>query len=143
MIFVGLSLLHVILLQNTESGHWWLSAQDEPLGYWPDTLFSYLKGRGADYISWGGEILNSASGGRHTSTQMGSGHYPSELFGKASYFRNLQYLNISGYFNKAENLIPYATKSHCYDVLIIKKEVQNSGTHFYFGGPGYSPSCQT
>lgn len=113
--------------------------QNEVLGYWPDTIFSGLKD-GADRISWGGEINNSGTGDRHTSTQMGSGHFPSEGFGKASYFRRLQYADNTRNFKDVENLETYATKPSCYDVLLMKR-TPTYGTHFYFGGPGYSPSC--
>lgn len=59
------------------------------LGYWPAFLFSYLTDS-ASMIEWGGEVVNSESDGQHTSTQMGSGHFPGEGFGKAGYFRNIQ-----------------------------------------------------
>ena len=41
-------------------------------------------------VQFGGEIVNSRQSGSHTSTQMGSVHFASEGFGKASYFRNMQ-----------------------------------------------------
>ncbi|RWW20055.1 hypothetical protein GW17_00015848 [Ensete ventricosum] len=59
------------------------------LGYWPSFLFSYLEDS-ATMIEWGGEVVNSEPDGEHTSTAMGSGHFPGEGFGKASYFRNVQ-----------------------------------------------------
>ncbi|CBI23459.3 unnamed protein product, partial [Vitis vinifera] len=41
-------------------------------------------------VQYGGEVVNTRPSGFHTSTQMGSGHFAGEGFGKASYFRNLQ-----------------------------------------------------
>ena len=64
------------------------------LGYWPSFLFLYLADS-ASMIEWGGEVVNSEAGGLHTLTQMGSGHFPEEGFGKASYFRNIQVVDSS------------------------------------------------
>lgn len=41
-------------------------------------------------IEWGGEVVNSEPDGEHTSAQMGSGLFPEEGFGKASYFCKIQ-----------------------------------------------------
>jgi hypothetical protein len=65
-------------------------------------------------VSWGGEIYNKGQGGHHTSTQMGSGQFPSEGYGKASYFRNIQYMNYTGRFNDPDHgLVAYAMKPSC------------------------------
>ena len=41
----------------------------------------------------GGEVVHSTSDGTHTETQMGSGHFPSEGFGKAAFFKDIKYFN--------------------------------------------------
>jgi hypothetical protein len=66
--------------------------QDQVLGYWPSSIFTDLASN-ATTVSFGGEIYDSGQSGHHTTTQMGSGHFPSEGFGKASYFRNIQYMD--------------------------------------------------
>jgi hypothetical protein len=111
------------------------------LGYWPSSIFTYLK-TSATAVVWGGEIYDSGKQPHHTTTQMGSGHFPSEGFRKASYFRNIQYMDNMGKFNDPDKgqLRPSATKSGCYDILIAPHD-GNFGTHFYFGGPGYSTKC--
>ncbi|KAF9619550.1 hypothetical protein IFM89_007377 [Coptis chinensis] len=43
-------------------------------------------------MEWGGEVVNSQPDGEHTATQMGSGHFPKEGFGKSSYFVNIDCL---------------------------------------------------
>ncbi|EFH56355.1 hypothetical protein ARALYDRAFT_903838 [Arabidopsis lyrata subsp. lyrata] len=68
-------------------GNWWLRVNEKDIiGYWPGSLFSSL-GREATRVEWGGEIINSKTGGRHTTTDMGSGHFADEGFKKASYVR--------------------------------------------------------
>ena len=127
------------MFQDKQSGNWWLRVQNSDLGYWPSSIFTRLSDR-ADIITWGAEIVNLELQGRHTSTQMGSGHFPSEGFSKASFFRNLEYIDDSGAVKDAENLVPYVTKPSCYDLQL--GNVNKFGTHFFFGGPGYSDKCQ-
>ena len=126
------------MFQN--SGNWWLKVQDEEVGYWPQSIFTYLAS-GATTLDWGGEIYNSKPGGSHTKTQMGSGHFPDEGYGRASYFRNIQYMDSTGNFRDAEDmgLILYVTNPSCYNIDVQNdKNYFGNGTHVYFGGPGYS-----
>jgi hypothetical protein len=44
-------------------------------------------------LEWGGVIVNSKTGGQHTTTEMESGHFPREGFGKAGYLRNIQIID--------------------------------------------------
>ncbi|KAK9923531.1 hypothetical protein M0R45_031943 [Rubus argutus] len=129
----------ISIYKHQSVGQWWLKVQNEALGYWPDSILPRLKGS-ADMVSWGGEIVNLERQGRHTSTQMGSGHFPSEGYGKASYFRNMQYLASSGKFVDAKGVVPFVSKPSCYN-LILKNKTPGFGTHFYYGGPGYSAIC--
>jgi hypothetical protein len=118
--------------------------KDQLLGYWPSSLFKELA-VSATTVSWGGEIVDSGQQEHHTTTQMGSGHFPSEGFHRASYFRNIQYMTGTGIFIDPYigrgGLLPYATKSTCYNIEIKQRQNINYGTHFYFGGPGYSRIC--
>lgn len=51
--------------QDQKSGNWWLKVNDKDvIGYWPGSLFTSL-GKEATRVEWGGEIINSRSGGRH------------------------------------------------------------------------------
>ncbi|XP_050379789.1 uncharacterized protein LOC126797159 [Argentina anserina] len=131
--------IFISIYKHKSVGQWWLMVQDQALGYWPDKILPSLQGS-ADMVTWGGEVYNSEPGGRHTRTQMGSGHFPSEGYGKASYFRNMQYLASSGKFVDAERLITYVTKPPCYN-LIQQNKAKGFGTHFYYGGSGYSARC--
>ncbi|KAM3747440.1 hypothetical protein ACB098_05G035000 [Castanea mollissima] len=125
-----------------ENGNWWLQVQDQVLGYWPGSIFNYLA-RSASKISWGGEVYNSEPNGSHTRTQMGSGHYGTEGGGKASFFRNIEYTDNSGKFRDVEpqSLSTIATRPSCYNVKVENNNNGGFGTHFYYGGPGYSTQC--
>ncbi|XP_050289731.1 uncharacterized protein LOC126727867 [Quercus robur] len=123
--------------------NWWLHVQDQILGYWPGSIFHYLAST-ATRIVWGGEVYNTNPNGHHTRTQMGSGHFGNEGYGKASYFRNIEYMdNYSGKFIyvQVRSLHAYATRPFCYNVEVANNTVGGFGTHFYFGGPGYSTLC--
>lgn len=96
-------------------------------------------------ISWGGEIVNLELGGHHTSTQMGSGHFPREGFRRASYFSLLGILTTNsntGNFKDPENVKRLVSKPSCYDLHIANYRSAGYGLHFYYGGPGYSINCQ-
>ncbi|KAI5336881.1 hypothetical protein L3X38_016150 [Prunus dulcis] len=87
---------------------------------------------------------------------MGSGHFPEEGFGKASYVRNLLYMDDSSpltlqkklatitiicvTFKDAAGLQTFVSKPSCYN-LNVKDKTPNMGTHFYYGGPGFSATC--
>lgn len=129
----------ILVWKDPEEGNWWMQfGNDYVLGYWPATLFSYLSDS-ASMIEWGGEVVNSESDGQHTSTQMGSGHFPKEGFGKASYFKNIQIVDGSNNLRVPKGIGTFTEQSNCYDVQIGKGD--NWGSYFYFGGPGRSPSC--
>jgi hypothetical protein len=120
-------------------GNWWLQVHDQVLGYWPASIFTDLANIGATAIYWGGAIHhNSRQQGNHTTTQMGSGHFPNEGFGKASYFRNIQYMDGLGKFNDTDQrqLVLSAKTPLCYGISVVNSTNEGFGTHFYFGGPG-------
>ncbi|KAK6145064.1 hypothetical protein DH2020_021884 [Rehmannia glutinosa] len=101
---------------DPKEGHWWMQfGRDYVLGYWPSFLFSYLT-ESASMIEWGGEVVNSEPDGQHTSTQMGSGHFPEEGFGKSSYFRNIQVVDSSNNLKAPKGLGTFTEQSNCYDV---------------------------
>ncbi|XP_062086911.1 protein neprosin-like [Humulus lupulus] len=134
------NVINVVLNQHKESGQWWVQYQNEPIGYWPNSIFTTLK-NGADLLSWGGEIVNNGIT-HHSETQMGSGHFPAEGFGRASFFSNIGYFDGSGFINDPEKLTPFASKPSCYDVKVAADKA-DLGTHFFYGGPGYSDKCPT
>lgn len=108
------------------------------VGYWPSELFTHLADR-ATMVEWGGEVVNSRTNGAHTSTQMGSGHFAEDGFGKASYFRNLELVDSDNSLTTVQDISTLAENTNCYN---IKSSYNNEwGTHFYFGGPGSNARC--
>ncbi|KAK6920669.1 Neprosin [Dillenia turbinata] len=129
----------VMVWKDPKHGHWWLEFGSGLLvGYWPSFLFTHLREH-ANMIQFGGEIVNTRSNGIHTSTQMGSGHFATEGFGKASYFRNLQVVDWDNNLLPLSNLHLRADHSSCYDIRAGKNNVW--GDYFYYGGPGRNIRC--
>ncbi|KAJ8756173.1 hypothetical protein K2173_024720 [Erythroxylum novogranatense] len=131
----------VIIHKDNSSGNWWLTFQGQDLGYWPGDLFTSLADSANLITFGGGQVINNQYGGHHTTTEMGSGHYPIEGFGKAAYIGHLQYVDASNVLRIAYPLLPFITKTPCYYITMLKDEVSTEGVHLYFGGPGYSDQC--
>ncbi|XP_059643613.1 protein neprosin-like [Cornus florida] len=130
----------IMIWKDPKHGHWWLQfGRGLLVGYWPSYLFSHLRSH-ASMIQFGGEIVNTRSvGGFHTSTQMGSGHFADEGFGKASYFRNLQVVDWDNSLIPLSNLHLLADHPKCYDIKAGRNNVW--GNYFYYGGPGRNARC--
>ncbi|PWA57931.1 hypothetical protein CTI12_AA319790 [Artemisia annua] len=131
--------ISILVWKDPEQGNWWMQfGSGKVLGYWPASLFSYLTDS-ASMIQWGGEVVNSASDGQHTTTQMGSGHFPEEGFGKASYFRNVQVVDGSNSLRAPKDVETFTEQPNCYDVQTGKNG--GWGSYIYYGGPGRNPNC--
>ncbi|XP_059651766.1 protein neprosin-like isoform X2 [Cornus florida] len=131
--------ISILVWKDPKEGNWWMQfGNNQVLGYWPAFLFSYLTDS-ASMIEWGGEVVNSESDGQHTTTQMGSGHFPEEGFGKSSYFRNIQIVDGSNNLRAPKDVNTFTEQSNCYDVQLGKNG--DWGNFFYFGGPGRNPNC--
>ncbi|KAJ1277113.1 hypothetical protein BS78_05G269500 [Paspalum vaginatum] len=99
------------------TGNWWLLVGTYFLGYWPSSIFTDLADS-ATIVKWGGEVAVFTA---QTTTQMGSGHFPIEGFGKASYIKNIQVPNSYNVQNGSSS---------------------DWGTYIFYGGPGKNPMCQ-
>ncbi|KAI1109194.1 hypothetical protein F5Y14DRAFT_41155 [Nemania sp. NC0429] len=122
-------------------GNWWLWCLDRYIGYYPASVFS--KGVNAadtladhsDLIDFYGEIYNSQSA--LTTTDMGSGEFPTAGFGKSGYIHNILYVNTAnGYvdYNGQNQLIVSDTAR--YNLVTGWNSGSNWGSYFYVGGPG-------
>lgn len=131
--------ISLLIWKDPKHGNWWLEFGSGILvGYWPSFLFTHLRDH-ASMVQFGGEIVDSRTGGFHTSTQMGSGHFAGEGFGKASYFRNLQIVDWGNSLIPLSNLKVLADHPNCYD---IRGGINNVwGNYFYYGGPGRNVRC--
>ncbi|KAI3709806.1 hypothetical protein L2E82_39572 [Cichorium intybus] len=131
--------ISILVWKDPKQGNWWMQiGNGKVLGYWPASLFSHLA-NSATRIQWGGEVINLASGGRHTTTQMGSGHFPGEGFGKASYIRNVQIIDGSNTLRVPTYVHPFSPKPNCYDVQTGQNDAW--GSYILYGGPGRNPNC--
>ncbi|XP_019176425.1 PREDICTED: uncharacterized protein LOC109171804 [Ipomoea nil] len=132
--------ISILIWKDPKHGNWWLEfGSGNLVGYWPSFLFTHLRSS-ASMVQFGGEIVNSkTSGASHTSTQMGSGHFAGEGFGKASYFRNLQIVDWDNSLIPLSNLKVLADHPSCYDIQGGINRVW--GNYFYYGGPGRNSRC--
>ncbi|KVI07854.1 protein of unknown function DUF239 [Cynara cardunculus var. scolymus] len=129
----------IVIWKDPKLGNWWMGFGDNTLvGYWPAELFTHLADK-ATMVEWGGEVVNSRANGEHTSTEMGSGHFAEDGFGKASYFRNLEIVDSDNSLISAHDISTLAENTNCYN---IKSSSNNQwGTYFYYGGPGKNAQC--
>ncbi|KAK4741424.1 hypothetical protein SAY87_025012 [Trapa incisa] len=134
--------ISILIWKDPKHGNWWLEFGSGVLvGYWPAVLFTHLRDH-ASMVQFGGEIVNShpgGGGGGHTRTQMGSGHFAGEGFGRASYFRNLQVVDWDNNLVPPTNLRVLADHPNCYDIRGGVNGVW--GYYFYYGGPGRNVRC--
>lgn len=129
----------ILIWKDPKLGNWWMGFGDNTLvGYWPAELFTHLADH-ATMVEWGGEVVNTRPSGGHTATQMGSGHFAEDGFGKASYFRNLEIVDSDNSLSSVHGISTLAENTNCYNI----KSLYNNewGTYFYYGGPGNNPRC--
>ncbi|XP_074572415.1 protein neprosin-like [Curcuma longa] len=126
--------ISLLVWKDPNHGNWWLELGSGTLvGYWPAFLFSHLSEH-ASMVQFGGEVVNTQPMGEHTSTQMGSGQFAGEGFGRASYFRNLQVVDWDNSLVPPPNLRVLADHPSCYDIQGGINALW--GNYFYYGGPG-------
>nr|GMC82447.1 neprosin 1 [Ipomoea batatas] len=131
--------ISILVWKDQKEGNWWMQfGNNYVLGYWPGFLFSNLQDS-ASMVEWGGEVVNSENDGMHTTTQMGSGHFPGEGFGKSSYFRNIQVVDGSNNLRPPQDLGIYTEDDNCYTVQLGNNG--DWGNYFYYGGPGRNEKC--
>ncbi|WVZ49418.1 hypothetical protein U9M48_000783, partial [Paspalum notatum var. saurae] len=128
----------ILVWKDPKGGNWWLQVGNNVLGYWPSSIFTNLKAS-ATLVEWGGEMESPDVGA--STAQMGSGHFPKEGFGKASYIRNIQVVDSSNTLQSPSGLDLLATRPNCYNVQNDGAGT-NFGTYIYYGGPGRNPNCQ-
>ncbi|CAL4984911.1 unnamed protein product [Urochloa decumbens] len=128
----------ILVWKDPNGGNWWLQVGSTIVGYWPSSILTYLK-NSASTVKWGGEVYSPPSAGQ-TSTQMGSGHFPSEWYSKASYIRNIQTVDSSNVLKQPNGLALIQAFPNCYSVL--NGTTSNEwGTYIFYGGPGRNSKC--
>ncbi|XP_010544512.1 PREDICTED: uncharacterized protein LOC104817135 [Tarenaya hassleriana] len=129
--------MFVQIWKDLRNGNWWVSVGESNVGYWPSSVVPALSDH-ATVVQWGGEITNFMRT-KHTTTEMGSGHFPEEGFGRAAFFTNLYVIDTTSVPKDPESLHPYITDHNCYN--LIPDRSGPLGTFFYYGGPGRNPRC--
>ncbi|KAF3775333.1 hypothetical protein EJ110_NYTH50758 [Nymphaea thermarum] len=120
---------------------WWLQIDGEPVGYWPSSLFVYLN-FWANTTLYGGQIYNTVPGGYHTLTQMGSGRFADEGYGRSCLISHIQYVNGDRKFKRLPDAAIVEDRPECYSLVYIGEDYLNKyGQFLYNGGPGLSLDC--
>ncbi|XP_026440597.1 uncharacterized protein LOC113339565 [Papaver somniferum] len=129
------------IFQDQSTGNWWVQYQGSEVGYYPPSLFKQLSIKGTA-VHIGGLIFNTRNQGRHTATQMGSGHLPSEgKFGVSSYFSQVKVIDGNNIARDPKTVVVYQTNPNCYG-LSVDHHQHLQGYGFFYGGPGFSYNCQ-
>ncbi|KAM7272851.1 hypothetical protein ACFE04_027515 [Oxalis oulophora] len=124
--------------KDPHTNNWWLKYDEENVGYWPASLFTILADSASE-VQWGGEVLLHKPDGKHSTTQMGSGHFAEEGVRKASYIKNMQLVDEYNNLRDASNIVTYESEPNCYNVKYFNAFDQ--GKYVFFGGPGRNPNC--
>ncbi|EOA12019.1 hypothetical protein CARUB_v10008052mg, partial [Capsella rubella] len=78
------------IMMDLNTRNWWLTCANNVIGYWPASLFGYLK-HSATAVQWGGEVHSPNLRRKpHTLTSMGSGRMAADSWQKASYHTNMR-----------------------------------------------------
>ncbi|KAJ9535388.1 hypothetical protein OSB04_un001497 [Centaurea solstitialis] len=126
--------IKLLIWKDPNSNDWWLSFENNVVGYWPSTLFTGLQEH-ADFVEFGGEVVHSGISDSRPPTQMGSGHFAEEGFGKASFIKNIEVIDGLNQINPVSGMTLQADKPNCYDITGESND-DDWGTYIYFGGPG-------
>ncbi|XP_047341273.1 uncharacterized protein LOC124944966 [Impatiens glandulifera] len=133
--------ISINIFKDKTGDKWWLQVQGSILGYWPTVIFTDLKNN-ANMVQWGGEIVNQKTNGHHTTTQMGSGEFPNKGFSKSCFIHSLKVLDDGLIPRNPGYLVKTISKPACYDLTLTKDQGTTFETHIFYGGSGFSPTCQ-
>ena len=119
------------------SHDWWLKYEDKWVGYYPNSYYNSngIADKSAS-IDFGGEIVNTNIGATHTTTDMGSGRFPSEGFGYSAYIKDVTYVDLNYATREAGSLNKDVTNANYYDLSLLFSSDSSWRNYFYFGGPG-------
>ncbi|XP_027187913.1 protein neprosin-like [Cicer arietinum] len=124
----------ISIIQDPITKDWWVTSENENLGYFPASLFSNMTS--ADQVGWGGRATTTSGA---PGPPMGSGYFPDDIFDHASYFRYITYQN-----NSRKNFSPdkfliqrFTDKPQCYNAKFYANQGKEIGpAALQFGGPG-------
>lgn len=130
-------------------GRWLVRVAGEFVGYYENACFhSDHLAMHADFASFHGEVLNSNFPDGATSTDMGSGYWPSAGYGYTAYARNLRwktFLNSWTYFDNTFPPMSYLLDDPgCYAMWWTANQSGSWTNYLLYGGPGKgssAPNC--
>ncbi|MQL87074.1 hypothetical protein Taro_019609 [Colocasia esculenta] len=133
----------VEIAKDPQTGNWWVYLQGNAMGYWPKELVP-ATAHGADALVFGGEATNWITSHVQNITEMGSGHFASEGFKRASFFRNVQVgdHNSYTYAPPSDQRVQVTSSCDCYNLLVGKNKDGPWGYFFFYGGPDAHPACR-
>ncbi|KAF3786538.1 hypothetical protein EJ110_NYTH20772 [Nymphaea thermarum] len=124
---------------------WELWVDETIIGFWPKSNY---RARIANCVVWGGEVVNLRTRGRHTSTQMGNGHFSSEPIGRVAYISHMALYDLDlDRYDAPEAIDVHIPKPDCYDLKYSQSKDDDDhdddddndddgyGQHITFGGP--------
>ncbi|KAK1267601.1 hypothetical protein QJS04_geneDACA002509 [Acorus gramineus] len=122
------------------SSNWWLGIQNNPVGYWPKSLFQNFVS--CSIVRWGGAVLNRRNGGGFTDTQMGTGESPIRgiVPNQMAYIARTQTMNDARVvdFVTPKWVYSYMSKMNCYfaEPKWVPNMAGGRDRWVYFGGSG-------
>eukprot|EP00850_Spirogloea_muscicola_P020416 SM000215S06722 [mRNA] locus=s215:222941:226061:+ [translate_table: standard] len=128
------------IFRDPKTGNWWLAFGKTLVGYWPRTLLPNLKFY-ANFVRFGGEVLDTHPSGLHTQTDMGNGNFAAS--GVAAYISNIGYINrYTQTVSVGTSLDGLVSNPLCYDIGGDYDDSEGGpGAYILFGGQGYNKAC--
>uniref|UniRef100_A0A0D3EZ89 Neprosin PEP catalytic domain-containing protein n=1 Tax=Oryza barthii TaxID=65489 RepID=A0A0D3EZ89_9ORYZ len=105
-----------LVWKDPAGGNWWLQVGGNSVGYWPSSIFTRLQTGVADSVQWGGEVFSPQN-----TSPMGSGHFPKEGLGKATYSRVIQVVDSSNNLRQPNGVGLIAQSPNCYNVSLLSR----------------------
>uniref|UniRef100_A0ACD5Z9Z3 Uncharacterized protein n=1 Tax=Avena sativa TaxID=4498 RepID=A0ACD5Z9Z3_AVESA len=125
----------ILIFKDPNTKNWWLIWGEEktPIGYWPHSLFTYLKDKGT-YAFWGGHVSGPTAS--TDSPQIGSGHFASEGYSKAAFVKNIKIVDGNNTLVNPGDKKALAGSTSLSKFTVDGYEIDKDGMHTFYGGPG-------
>jgi prepilin-type processing-associated H-X9-DG protein len=107
--------------------------ENTPIGYWPNSIFTYLKDKG-NYAYWGGHVSGPTAS--TDSPQIGSGHFALEGYRKAAFIKNIKIVDGNNNLVNPRAGKALAGTTSASKFTVSDYEIDKDGMHTYYGGPG-------
>uniref|UniRef100_A0ACD5ZEP7 Uncharacterized protein n=1 Tax=Avena sativa TaxID=4498 RepID=A0ACD5ZEP7_AVESA len=125
----------ILIFKDPNTKNWWLIWGEEktPIGYWPNSLFTYIKDKGS-YAFWGGHVSGPTAS--TDSPQIGSGHFASEGYSKAAFIKNIKIVDGNNTLVNPGDKKALAGTTSLSKFTVDGYEIDKDGMHTFYGGPG-------